>query len=178
MRRLSALGLLLVLSACASVSSVGVAEPAPAAPGMGVAEPAVAPGMGGMFPECQGVELAFSGETSLAELGLGEAAGPDANKVGMIWVTAGLVMFEPMPAGGKGEEQLGEQLGQRMVCVQWPDGSGMAGPVDDAWQPPSLLDGGDGEGIGAEGPPLGLLALLVGAVVLVGASVFAFRGEA
>lgn len=171
MRRLLALSPLL-LSACAVAVPLGGGAAGQAVP----VGPAGAPA-DLMFPECQGVELAFEGETTLGALGLDEfAGGQEASKVGLIWVTAGPVEMDmgPMPVG-KGEIP----PAQRMVCVQWPDGSGMMGPVDNAWQPPSLLDGGDGGALTGEGsgPPLGLVALVVGGAVLVGVSVFAFRRE-
>ena len=54
------------------------------------------------FPECQTAELAFAGESTLAAVGLAEfAGGPDANKVGMIWITAGPVAIDsPCPSAG------------------------------------------------------------------------------
>jgi hypothetical protein len=172
MRRLLAL-LPLLLTACAVAVPLGGGAGPQAVPVGPVAAPAEL-----MFPECQGVELAFQGETTLAALGLDEAlgGGPDASKVGLIWVTAGPVEMDviPMPVG-KGELP----PAQRMVCVQWPDGSGMMSQVDDTWQPPSILDGGDGGALsaGGSGPPLGLVALVIGAVVLIGVSVVAFRRE-
>jgi len=166
MRRLLAL-LPLLLVACATVAPI---------PGVGVAEPAMPGADPGMFPECQNAELAFAGETTLGALGLHEfTAGPEGNKVGLIWVTAGPVAMDmgPMPVG-KG----GEMEAQRMVCVQWPDGSGMMGPIDNAWQPPSILDGGDGgSAVAGDGPPLGMVALVVGAATLVGVSLLAFRHD-
>jgi hypothetical protein len=140
--------------------------------GVGVAEPGVMP-----FPECQTAELAFAGESTLAAVGLAEfAGGPDANKVGMIWITAGPVAIDqPMPiGGGKGEVA----PAGRWVCVQWPDGSGMAGNVPDDWVPPASLTGDPAttdEGVTA--PPIGVLALVIGAAVLIGVSVVAFRRE-
>jgi hypothetical protein len=53
----------------------------------------------------------------------------------------------------------------------------MMGPIDNAWQPPSILDGGTGGALADEGPPLGMVALVVGAAVLVGVSLVAFRHE-
>ena len=141
--------------------------------GVGVAEPAVMP-----FPECQTAELAFAGESTLAAVGLAEfAGGPDANKVGMIWITAGPVAIDqPMPIGG-GKGELAPA--GRWVCVQWPDGSGMAGNIPDDWVPPASLTGGAtttaDEGFTA--PPIGVLALVIGAAVLIGVSVLAFRRE-
>jgi len=173
MRRLLAF-LPLLLSACAVAVPLGGGAAGQAAAPVG---PAVAPA-DLMFPECQGVELAFQGETTLGAIGLEEfAGGPDASKVGLIWVTADPVAMDmgPMPVGKGGDLP----PAQRVVCVQWPDGSGMMGQIDNAWQPPSLIDGGDGGALTAEGsgPPLGLVALVVGAAVLVGVSVFAFRRE-
>ena len=142
--------------------------------GVGVAEPGV---VGMPFPECQTAELAFAGESTLAAVGLADfAGGPDANKVGMIWITAGPVAIDqPMPiGGGKG----GVAASGRWVCVQWPDGSGMAGNIPDDWVPPASLTGGattSDEGVTA--PPIGVLALVVGAAVLIGVSVVAFRRE-
>ena len=136
--------------------------------GVGVADPAVMP-----FPECQTAELAFAGESTLAAVGLAEfAGGHDANKVCMIWITAGPVAVDqPMPKGGV-------PASGRWVCVQWPDGSGMAGNIPDDWVPPGTLTGAttaSDEGLTA--PPIGVLALVIGAVVLIGVSVVAFRRE-
>jgi hypothetical protein len=144
----------------------------------GAAEPGVAGGGGaGMpFPECQTAELAFAGESTLAAVGLADfAGGPDANKVGMIWITAGPVAIDqPMPAGeGKGAPM----PAGRWVCVQWPDGSGMAGNIPDDWVPPASLTGAAVADEGAAGLPIGVLALVIGAAVLIGVSVVAFRRE-
>jgi hypothetical protein len=53
----------------------------------------------------------------------------------------------------------------------------MMGPVDNAWQPPSILDGGDRGALAGDGPPLGMVVLVVGAATLIGVSLFAFRRE-
>jgi hypothetical protein len=131
------------------------------------------------FPECQTGDYAFAGESTLAALGLAEfAGGPDASRVGMIWVTAGpaaIDVAQPVPAGG-GKAPV-EQRPSRMVCVQWPDGSGMAGPVPDDWVPPANAAGAGTPDESTAGLPLGTLALVVGAVVLIGVSVVAFRRE-
>jgi hypothetical protein len=139
-----------------------------------VAQPGVAPGEPMIFPECQTAELAFAGESTLAALGLDEfASGPDANKVGMIWVTAGPVAM-PGPGGPGMPAPVPEG---RMVCVQWPDGSGMAGMIADEWVPPAA-EAVVGSSEATEGPPTGVLVLVGGAAVLIGASVLAFRREA
>ena len=140
--------------------------------GVGVAEPAVMP-----FPECQTAELAFAGESTLAAVGLADfAGGPDANRVGMIWITAGPVAIDqPMPIGG-GKGELAPA--GRWVCVQWPDGSGMAGNIPDDWVPPGSLTGATTTtDEGSTTPPIGVLALVIGAAVLIGVSVLAFRRE-
>ena len=153
----------LLIAGCTQVLPVG---------GRAIAEPAVAPGEPMMFPECQTAELAFAGESTLAAIGLRDFAGPDANKVGMIWVTAGPVAM-PGPAGPGMPAPVPEG---RMVCVQWPDGSGMAGTIPDNWVPPAG-DGVVGSSEASEGPPIGVLVLVGGAAILIGASVLAFRRE-
>jgi hypothetical protein len=169
---IAALWAALVVAACAPVAQpVGraVAEPA-----IGVAVDPAAPGLQ-PFPECQTDEYAFVGESSLAALGLADdlGGGPDASRVGMIWVTANPVTQpQPVPVGGG---KLGDQPAQRWVCVQWPDGSGMGGSVPDEWVPPeSAVTAVATE---AQEIPLGTLAVLVGAVVLIGFSFVAFRRE-
>lgn len=147
--------------------------------GMGVAEPAVVGGNQPMvWPECQTAELAFAGESTLGALGLNDfAGGPDANKVGMIWVTAVPVSMggpAPMPVGGgKGADI----PAARMVCVQWPDGTGMAGNIPDEWVLPEQVSSTVGAAEADAGPPVGVLALVGGAAVLIGVSVLAFRRE-
>ena len=145
----------------------------------GAAEPAIAVDGGPMpWPECQTGDYAFAGESTLAAIGLGEfAGGPDANKVGMIWVTAGPASIDapmPAPAGGGNDPAM---PAQRMVCVQWPDGSGMAGNIPDDWVPPASLIGAAVSDEGTTGLPIGVLALVIGAAVLIGVSVMAFRRE-
>ena len=173
MRSLAALTLAIVGLLIAGCSMV-VPQSGPVVGGQAVAE-----GEAMMFPECQTAELAFAGETTLAAIGLGDLAGsgPDANKVGMIWVTAGpaaMEMPQPVPAGDEGKGAA--MPAGRMVCVQWPDGSGMGGTVPDDWVPPATaLAAGSPEATG--GPPIGVLVLVGGAVVLIGASVLAFRRE-
>lgn len=123
------------------------------------------------FPECDGAELAFFGEnTTLAAIGLGETAGPDANRVGTIWVTAGPV--DPESINGPGAR--GPIMPpQRWVCVEWPDGSGMGMNIDDAWRPP----GGFLDGTATDNPALAIGAIVLLLLVVGGASFLAFRGE-
>ena len=170
MRSVAAFVPVLLVAGCAVVGPIGGQAGGAAVPGVAGAAP---------FPECVVDEYAFVGETTLAALGLDQFAGPqEANKVAMIWVTAGPVDVAvpepmPLPPDGKGFPQ----PTQRMLCVQWPDGSGMAGPVDDAWQPPTAT-AADGTGGEPAAPiPLGLVALLIGGALLVGVSLVAFRGE-
>ena len=164
MRLTGALVIALLLAACTQVS--GPAVPGMPAPGM------PAPGGAVPFPECDTAEYAFSGVSTLAALGMDEfAGGPDASRPGMIWVTANPVdqtgMFPPGEAPPP----------SRMVCVQWADGSGMSGPVPVGWEPPEgpgvTIAGTDTDGAGL---PLAVIALLAGAVLLIGVSVLAVRG--
>lgn len=142
--------LAVALCACASI---GTAEPAPP--------------MG----ECAVDEFAFVGETTLAALGLDQFGGPEANRVGMIWVTADPVVMDlgPQPAGFE------PAPATRMVCVQWPDGSGMGGNIDDTWMPPAGASGPSATA--TAGPPWSVIALAVGAVILLGVSILAFRRD-
>jgi hypothetical protein len=131
--------------------------------------PLVDPAVAGMGCE-QAETFAFSGETSLAAIGLGDdfGMGPDSGRIGMIWVTAEAVNMNgpgPAPPG------IAPQM-DRMVCVQWPDGSGMAGPVPPDWEPPNAFDAAT---VTDEGPPLTLIGLVAAAVVIVGVSFLAFR---
>jgi hypothetical protein len=130
--------------------------------------PMVDPAVAGMGCE-QAETFAFSGETSLAAIGLGEnfGMGPDSSRIGMIWVTAEAVnMNGPGPAPPGMAPQI-----DRMVCVQWPDGSGMSGPVPPDWEPPNVFDAAAAPD---EGPPLTLIGLVVAALVIVGVSFLAF----
>jgi len=146
-----ALAMLVVIGGCGSIGS----EVAPAP-----------------MPECAADEFAFVGETTLGALGLDQFGGPDAGRVGKIWVTAGPVEVDfggPAPAGFEPPPLT------RMVCVEWPDGSGMAGGIDDGWQPP-VGTGGPAQADPSEAP-WSVIALGVGAVVLIGVSIVAFRRE-
>ena len=115
MRRRSLLILAMPVLLTAGCALGGSGQPAF---GVGVAEPGVDPAAM-PFPECQTAELAFAGESTLAAVGLAEfAGGPDANKVGMIWITAGPVAIDqPMPiGGGKGGPAAVGSLGLRAVA--------------------------------------------------------------
>ncbi|MEP7081670.1 MAG: hypothetical protein ABI841_01695 [Chloroflexota bacterium] len=152
-------GVAVLLAGCQSI--IGTAP---------VADPAVA-GMG-----CEQSErFLFSGETSLAALGLDDDFGssPDAQRIGMIWVTA-----EPVNMMGPGPIPAGTDVQfERMVCVQWPDGSGMAGPLPPDWELPATIDLDAPASATATEPPVVLIGLIV-AVALIGAvSFFAFRSE-
>jgi hypothetical protein len=124
-----------------------------------------APAAGGPpFPECEADAYAFVGETSLAAIGLADMWPEEAGRVGEIWVTA-----VPVPQFGPPGAA---PMGQRVVCLEFDDGSGMAGPIDDAWQPPgaglALPDAG------GDLPWAGLTAIAAVILVLV-ISLFAFR---
>jgi len=118
-----------------------------------------------VLPGCdQAQEFAFIGETTLAALGLGQFEGPDRGRIGTIWVTADEVEMGAAP------DPLVEPT--RVVCVEWPDGSGITAPLPDNWQLP----------VSAEPPastslPVAPLILAVVVAVIVGVSFLAFRRE-
>ena len=164
MRRWSALGAIVIAAlvpACAGSVTVGGG-----AAGLAQAVPARQP----PFEECQADAFAFVGETSLAAIGLAElTGGPDANRVGSVWVTAGPAVQGAFP--GQGAPPPG-----RMLCIEWPDGSGMSTNVDDAWQPPGI-DVAAGDAEASSGVPLGPMAAVIAAVLLVAISYLAFRRD-
>jgi hypothetical protein len=125
------------------------------------------------FPECQAAAFDFVGEGTLRGLGL-DTATPvtpdDIDRVGGIWVTRDLMPHDFGPPGGAVEMT-------RMLCFEFPDGSGGSGwPVDEAWQPPGdpALASGTSD---ATGPPTTLLLFGLVALVVVVASAFAFRSR-
>lgn len=149
--------LALAVAAC-NTTRPNIAVPVEAEPGV-VKEPPPA------FPECGAEPFAFLGETSLAAIGLADLVSPaEANVVGQVWVTAGPVPSETGLFGA--EEGMGDG---RVLCIRFPDGSGMATTIHDAWQPP-------GAEVAETSPPawplIGVVALLI---ALLGASVVAFR---
>lgn len=119
------------------------------------------------FPECDVDAFAFSGETSLVALGLADLFPDQASRTGEIWVTA-----KPNPGAFDMPPGMAP-MDQRLICVEFADGSGMVGPIDDAWQPPGneLLDVTEG----SSGVPLGPIAVLLAVAVVVVGSVLAFR---
>jgi len=136
--------------------------------------PGVLPGDGGAvesppapFPECEAERYAFIGQSSMAALGLNEF-GQDANRTGTIWVTADRVAVDVGPAPPGAPPLVQEP--SRMVCAEWPDGSGMSGPVPDDWQPP-VADAAPAAEAFPLAPVLGVVLL----AVLIGASFLAFR---
>ena len=164
MRRRSALAVIVIAAivpACAGSVTVG-----DGAAGLAQAVPARQP----PFEECQADAFAFVGETSLAAIGLAElTGGPDANRIGSVWVTAGpagLGVFPGPEAPPPG----------RMLCIEWPDGSGMSTNVDDAWQPPGI-DAAAGDAEGSSAVPVGPMAAVIAAVLLVVISYLAFRRD-
>lgn len=118
----------------------------------------------GAFACGEPAEFSFIGETSLTALGLGgEFGGPDADRIGSVWVSTG--------AGDPGGKVPG--VATRTVCVQWDDGGSLITTVDPNWQPPGSLP----TPAGAGGLPVPILVLGGGAVVIIGFSIFAFRRD-
>ena len=124
------------------------------------------------FPECGAGPYAFVGRTTLAAIGISSGGG-DSGRVGTIWVTAEPVdpdlLGQPMAPGEPAPPRT------RWVCVEWPDTSGMSMPVDDGWEPPGSVAADDGTA--GRPPPIGAIALAVGALVVIAASWLAFRRE-
>lgn len=118
------------------------------------------------FPECKADTYAFVGETTLAALGLGEMWPEQRGQRAEIWITADVVAQDAIPGQPAMEPQ-------RMICMELDDGSGMAGPIDADWRPPSVVD--DLATSGGSGPALGG-AVVIGLALLVGlVSFLAFR---
>ena len=153
MRIVIGLGVMALASGCGILTGVGIGVDA------GVDGPPPP------FEECRAERYAFIGESTTAALGLGQFGGGEANRVGMIWVTADEVVVHtgPMPAGGPPQEP------SRMVCVEWADGSGMSGPVADDWRLPAA------EVVPAGTFPLAPVVVVIMLAALVGASFLAFR---
>jgi hypothetical protein len=147
-------------------SGLAAAVAAVALSGCAFGQPQVA-GQTPSMPECaQAGRFAFAGEATLAELDLEQfGGGPEANRRARIWVTA-----DPVPIGGPAPAGFPQPPPERVVCVEWPDGSAMMGPVPRDWQPPSLLE--------TTAEPAGLppvVPLLLAAVAIAAASYLAFR---
>jgi hypothetical protein len=121
--------------------------------------------------QCVADEYAYFGETTMAKLGVSRPSGrppPDANRVGTIWITADRRFNEGEPPG---------MAEGRMLCIEFPDDGGgeislMTNfPVVDSWRPPGSV-----EGIAVAAPvPVQLLLVGLGAVLLIAASLIAFR---
>ena len=158
MRNLWPILIAVLVGGCGVAVAGGVDEPRPDIPGCDQAQ-----------------EFAFVGETTLGALGLADVGGPEASRIGMIWVTADRVQMDmgrPAPAGGAGPIPV--EPPSRMVCVQWPDGSGMSTTIDDGWLPPTEAQAA----AGAEAPPpTGPLVIGMMLVVFIGVSVLAFRHD-
>lgn len=119
----------------------------------------------------QADSFAFVGEVVPSQIGLGDwVRGMEgANQPALIVVTAEPVDMNALGPAGRPPE--GKMI-ERMVCIQFADGSGMAGEAPPGWEPPSAIPLG-GSRSGA--PPLGILGLLAAAAVVIGVSVLAFR---
>jgi hypothetical protein len=119
------------------------------------------------FAECKADTYAFVGEATLAALGLGEMWPEERGTRAEIWITAEAIDPQPIPGQVPMEPQ-------RMICMELDDGSGMAGPIADDWQPPSIAD--DLATSVGSGPVVGG-AIVIGLALLIGlVSFFAFRG--
>jgi hypothetical protein len=124
------------------------------------------------FPECRADVYEFAGESTFNALGVVDHLPADPgshDRLAMIWITRDRLPYDAGPAGGPVE-------GTRMMCFEFPDGSGGSEwPVDDAWTLPQATAAGDGAG--ESGVPVGPLLLVLGVVAVIGVSAFAFRGR-
>jgi hypothetical protein len=126
------------------------------------------------FPECEDEAFAFAGRTTLAALGLAEHWPEEAQVPADIWITANPPdpADWPMPPGGGPMPQPGI-AGEHLLCVQFDDGSGMVGPLEEPWEQRGAFDFGAG---GEAVVPLGGVIVIVAALFVVGVSILAFRG--
>lgn len=115
------------------------------------------------FPDCVAEEYAYFGETTLAALGVSRPSGrppPNANRVGLVWITADRRLNRGEPEGA--------DFG-RMLCVEFADGSAMTDfPVVDAWEPP-------GSSQRNMTMPWQLLPVALGVALLIATSIVVFR---
>lgn len=121
-------------------------------------------------PECVADEYAFVGETTMAALGVSRPSGrppPDADRVGMIWITADRRPNEGEPGG---------PVVARMLCIEFSAGGGQISamtnfPVVDSWRPPGSRDSNEF----AMAVPWQVLPVGLGVILLIAASLIAFR---
>jgi len=119
------------------------------------------------FPECKADAYTFVGRTSLQALGLAHLWPEESGSPAEVWITDGPVTIDADgPAGGP------VQAPQRVICVEMANGDGMVTPIDADWVLPSA---GVGAASDADGIPIGLVALVIGIVVVAAVSVLAFR---
>ena len=120
------------------------------------------------FPECRANVYEFAGQSTFNALAIVDALPaepPSRDRPAMIWITRDRLPFDAGPVGGAVEAT-------RMMCFEFPDGSGGSQwPVDDGWQLPSASTG---DSTGGGMPPSWLL-VGVAVVTAIGVSAIAFR---
>lgn len=152
--------LLCVVACLAALAGCGVAR---------AAVPIINPIDPNAMEPCNQAPLAFTGTTTLAALGLHQfAGGAEVARPGQIWITADAIVPADWRAGPPGAPP---PEPARFACVEWDDGSGMAGSLDPAWQLPSGLASSSSEGESPL-PMVGVLGLVLACVVI---SMLAFR---
>jgi hypothetical protein len=121
------------------------------------------------FPECNADAYDFAGQGTLRQLGLDKATPvppPDPDRPAMIWVTHDLKPHDGVPGG--------EVEMVRMLCFEFPDGSGGSEwPVDPDWRPP--IAHAQSTETSNSGFPAALLVAGLTAAVLLTVSLVAFR---
>ena len=146
--------------------AVGVVAMATALAACGVVPSADAPPV--PFPECEAEAFAFAGRSTLAALGLEDHWPEEAQVPADIWITAGPPdpADWPMPPGQA-------VAGRHLLCVELDDGSGMVGPLEEAWVSPGGAFDLDADG---EGTPIAGIVAAAAALLVAGVSFLAFRG--
>jgi hypothetical protein len=112
----------------------------------------------------------YDDDATIAELGIDmPGMGPDRTRRGHIRITRDTITHEEFAPPGA---PIAVAEGQ-VLCIEWPDGSGMATMLDQRWGGPTAVDLALAEGQGA--PELLIVGLV--AMVIAAASWLAFRHE-
>jgi len=118
---------------------------------LGPGDPPDVPDQGpGRAMECT-EPYVFAGRSSLAALGLADLGGPNANRIGTVWITEGAAP---------------------VLCVEWEDGSGMVTILDEPFRPP-LAQPGAGSAPHPSPVAFGAIGLILAISIVV--SYLAFR---
>jgi hypothetical protein len=123
-----------------------------------------------MVTECR-PPFVLHEETTLGALGIGqfEGMGPQLNRMGSVPPTEAAVRWEDFaPPDVPAVVPEGQ-----LLCVTWPDGSGLAALLEKPFGEPGIHLGRGGD----DGPPITLAGVTFVALVVVGVSWLAFRRD-